>query len=243
VTENGEHVIDDLAAYALGSLEPAEHGRVDRHVAACASCASRVGEYRRVVSMLPFALTPVAPPSDLWEAIRAEVHAGHATAARTRRPIGRKWFRAAGWLTAVAAAAVLVTWNLQLHTEIGRYSQGPQVEKLARRPARLVILRGTGQPQANARIFAAVDGESGHMAITGLPALPPGRVYQLWFLPKTPGAARSAATFNVDSGGRAWVVIRVPAPLDDTRALIVTDDPAGSSTPTGSPLLEAQQWR
>ena len=44
MTENSDHVVDDLAAYALGSLETGEHARVDVHVATCTSCASRLAE-------------------------------------------------------------------------------------------------------------------------------------------------------------------------------------------------------
>jgi len=244
VTANSEHVLDDLPAYALGSLEPAAHERIDRHVRGCVSCASRAADYRGIVGVLPVALASVAPPADLWAAIRAEVRARNGAAASRRRPMRRRWFGAAAWLTAAAVAVVLLTWNLHLHTQLARYAQGPQVEKLARRPARLIILSGAAShPQASARVFAAVDGQSGHMAVTGLPMLAPGRVYQLWFLPKTPAPAQNAATFNVDSDGRAWVVIKVPVALDDTRALVVTADPAGSSTPSDPPLLEAKHWR
>jgi anti-sigma-K factor RskA len=244
VTEQSEHVLDDLAAYALGSLDSTEQERIDRHVRVCLSCAGRVADYRRVVSVLPVALTPEAPPADLWAAIRADVRTrGRATASRRQSTV-RRWLRAAGWLTAAAAASVLITWNLHLQTQLARYAQGPQVEKLARRPARLIILTGTtSHPQASARVFAAVDGKSGHMAVTGLPMLPSGHVYQLWFLPKTPAPAQKAATFNVDSDGRAWVVMTVPLDLEDTRSLIVTADLAGSSTPDGPPLLEAMHWR
>jgi anti-sigma factor RsiW len=63
VTENAEHVIDALAAYALGSLDAAEHGRVEAHVAICPSCAARLTEYRALVGVLPLALTPVATSS------------------------------------------------------------------------------------------------------------------------------------------------------------------------------------
>lgn len=242
--DNDEHVVDDLAAYALGSLETGEHARVEAHVATCASCASRLAEYRALVGTLPLALAPVAPPSGLWDTIRSEARR------RQRRPpgwkrtaIGGGWFRAVRWLAAAAVGAWLVTWNVRLQSELTRYGQGPQVEKLARRPARLVVLRGAAQPQASARIFAAVDGQSGHMAITGLPPLPAGRVYQLWFLPKA-AAALTAATFTVDAEGRAWVVIKVPADLDDTRSLIVTEEAApGNRAPTGPPLLEAHEWR
>ena len=243
MTENTEHVIDDLAAYALGSLEPAASARVDRHIATCASCASRLVQYHGLVGVLPLALTPVAPPPDLWAAIRAELRPRDGFAVWTRRSMPLRWLRPAAWLMAAAIGALVMTWNLHLRTELARYVEGPQVEKLARRPARLVILKGAAQPEASARIFAAVDGQSGHMAVVGLPPLPQRRVYQLWFVPKTPSPAEKAATFNVDSQGRAWVVIKVPAALDDTRTIVVTGDPAGSPTPTGPPLLEAQPWR
>lgn len=242
--ENADHVLDDLAAYALGSLEPAQHERIDRHVRVCVACAGHLGEYRGVVGVLPVALAPVAPPADVWTTIRAELRARDTAGASARRPTFRRWLPVTGWLTAAALAAVLITWNLHLHTQLAQQAQGPQVEKLARRPERLIVLTGgAAQPHASARVFAAVDGQSGHMAVTGLPMLPPDRVYQLWFLPKTQAAIHNAATFNVDSDGRAWVVIRVPIPLDDTRVLIVTADPAGSSTPVGPPLLEAVHWR
>jgi len=242
VIDSSEHVVDDLAAYALGSLETGEHARVDEHVAGCPSCASRLAEYRGLADALPLALAPISPPSDLWDAIRSEARRRRLRP-RMRSAMGTRWFRAAPWIAAAVVAAWLVTWNVRLQSELTRYTQGPQVEKLARRPARLVILTGAAGSQASARVFAAVDGQSGHMAITGLARLRAGRVYQLWFLPKA-GPALTAATFTVDADGRAWVVIRVPADLDDTRGLIVTEEAApGSPAPTGPPLLEARQRR
>ena len=240
MTENSDHVVDDLAAYALGSLETSEHARVDMHVATCTSCASRLAEYRALVGTLALALARVAPPSDLWDAIRADAQ---RPSVWRRMAVGGGWFRAARWVAAAAVGAWLVTSNARLQSELTRYAQGPQVEKLARRPARLVILRGVARPQASARVFAAVDGQSGHMAITGLPLLPTGRVYQLWFLPNAVSAL-TAATFTVDAEGQAWVVIKVPTDLDDTRGLIVTEEAApGSVAPTGPPLVEAREWR
>ena len=242
MNDRGEHVIDDLAAYALGSLETAVRARVDAHVTTCESCASHLEDYRGVVGALPLALTPTTPPPDLWDAIRADVRGTSNSSAGRRSPMGHRVRAAAAWSTAAAAGALLV-WNLYLHNELSRHAQGPQVEKLARRPARLVILRGAAMPHANARIFAAVDGVSGHMAVAGLPLLREGRAYQLWFMPKGDGAALKAATFSVDAQGRAWVVISIPADLDQTRAVFVTEDPAGSTIPTGPPLLEAREWR
>ena len=245
MTDDATHVIDDLAAYALGSLEPGERARVEAHVALCASCAGRLADYRGIVGVLPLALTPVPPPPDLWSAIRANAcRAESGPPVQSHAAASGGWLRAARWLTVAAVGIGLIGWNLQLQTELSRYAQGPQVEKLARRPARLIILSGATHKQAAARIFAAIDGQSGHMAVTGLPQLRTGRVYQLWFVPKAASPALTAATFTVDGEGRAWVVIRVPADLDETRALMVTEEAAsGSAAPSGPPLLEARQWR
>lgn len=242
--EDPEHVVEELAAFSLGSLDRDERARVEAHVTTCDTCTDRLMEYQAVVATLPFALEPVAPPSDAWLTIRARARRRRLPIPAWRRMVVRaSRSRVVRWSAVAAVAACLLAWNVVLEGELTRYRQGPQVEKLARRPARLVILTGTGQSKASARIFAAVDGHSGHMAISGLSPLAEGRVYQLWFV-LTAGPAKTAATFTVDGEGRAWVVISVPAPLEETRAIVITEEPApGSAAPSGSPLLEAHHWR
>ena len=243
MSDNRDHVVDELVAHMFRSLDDTERARVETHVASCESCASRLIEYETVLDILPLALPPVAPPPNAWEAIHSSValQRRHTPVAR-RAAVRGRWFRIAAW-SGVAAATALLTWNLILQDELARYRHGPQVEKLARRPARLVILSGPADTNASARIFAAIDGHSGHMAVTGLPRATAGRVYQLWFMPSA-GPPATAATFNVDRDGRAWVVITVPAPLDETRAIVVTEEPApGSAVPRGPILLEASRWR
>jgi len=150
------------------------------------------------------------------------------------------------WPVLTALVASLLLWNVALQRELTRRAPGPapgpEVEALSRRPGRLVILAGTGQPRASARLFVAVDG-GGHLAISGLTPLPRERIYQLWFI----GAGASAvtgATFGVDAHGLAWVKASVPASLDNVRAIAVTEEPApGSGSPTGQHLLEARTWR
>ena len=239
-----EHVIDDLGAHALGALDEPARARVQSHLDGCAACAAELAELQGVLGVLPVALSPAPPPPEAWTAIRA--------AARRPRPARaatlRLWTRRARWPAAAALVAGLLLWNVALQREVQRYAQGPQIEKLARRPARLVVLAGTSVagtsgPQASARLFAAVDGQTGHMAVSGLAPLPSGSVYALWFVGVSAPPA-SAATFTVDGDGRAWVVVRVPLPLEETRAILVTEEPRGGSAgPTGPALLEARAWR
>ena len=248
MSEEREHPVEDLAAYVLESLEGAERTRVDAHVATCATCTGRLEEYRAVIGALPFGLAPVAPPPAALAAIRA--------AAREPRPrTGRwpgtmflpPWLRVARWPALAALVASLLVWNVWLQQELARRAPGPapgpEVEALARRPGKVIILGGTGKPGASARLFVASDGGHGHLAIAGLGPLPQGRTYQLWFI-RAGGPSVSGATFAVSSRERAWVKVAVPASLEDVRAIAITDEPLpGSVAPTGRHLLDAQPWR
>ena len=242
MADNLEHVMDDLAAYALESLEETERRRVEIHVAACALCAQRLQEYRAVVGTLPAALPIMSPPAAAWNAIR--------TAAKPqrngRRPVSAaraRWWRLLRWPAVAAALASLLVWNVALQWRLAHPPYGPEVEALSRRPGRMVIFAGTGTPRANARLFVALDGGHGHLAISGLKPLPASRTYQLWFF-RDAAPAVTGAAFNVDAHGRAWVKVTVPAPFDDTRAIAVTEEAVpGSAQPTGQHLLDARSWR
>jgi len=241
------HPTENLAAYALGALEGPERINVETHVATCATCGSLVEQYRAVVSTLPMGLDPVAPPPEAWAAIRAE--------ARRRRSPVREWagtgvrprWRRAMWPVLTTLVASLLVWNVVLQRELTRRAPGPapgpEVEALSRRPGRLVILAGTGQPGASARLFVAVDG-GGHLAISGLTPLPRARTYQLWFIRTGASSTVTGGTFRVDARGLAWAKVIVPASLDEVRAIAVTEEPAtGSVSPTGQHLLESKTWQ
>jgi anti-sigma-K factor RskA len=232
VSDDRDHPVDDLASYALGTLEASERARLDAHLAVCNACARRLADYRGVVGVLPLALPVTSPPAATWTAIQAAV--------RPRPPRAQRWRRAlygARWPAIAAVLATVVAWNIVLQHELAWYARGPQVEALSRRPGRMVILKGAAAPDANARIFIAADGGHGHMAITGLTRLPKGRTYQVWFI-RAQGAPLGGGAFDVDTRGRAWVSIDPPANLDDVRAVTVTNEPApGTTAPTGATLL------
>lgn len=232
-----DHLLDELAAYALGSLEAPARAEVETHLTSCAACTARLAEYRAVAGVLPLALEPVAPPPETWTGIVA------ATRARRRRPF--RWLAAVKWPAIAALFALVVFWNLALERELSRRSPGPapgpEVEALSRRPGRVIILAGTGAAASSARIFVAVDG-GGHLAVSGLATVPRDRAYQLWFVRRDAPAA-SGAIFTVDGSGRAWVKVITPASLDDVRTIVVTEEPvSGSPAPTGHELLVARPW-
>lgn len=246
MTEETEHPTEDLAGYALGALESSEAIRVELHIEICATCASVLAQYRAIVTTLPTGLDPVAPPPEAWAAIRAEARRRVLPVGQGAESRGRSNWRRAMWPVLTTLVASLLVWNVVLHRELTRRAPGPapgpEVDALSRRPGRLVILAGTGQPEASARLFVAVDG-GGHLAISGLTPLPRGRTYQLWFI-RTGASAVTGGTFGVNAQGLAWAKAGVPAGLDEVRAIAVTEEPApGSVSPTGRHLLEATAWR
>ena len=246
MTEEHEHPSENLAAYVLGGLEGTERIGVESHVATCMTCASLLEQYRGVVGALPLGLDPVSPPAEPWGAIRAEVARRRLRGPGRARIKGLRHWRRTMWPVLGALAASLLVWNVVLQRELTRRAPGPapgpEVDALSRRPGRLVILVGTGQPGASARLFVAVDG-GGHLAISGLSPLPRERTYQLWFI-RTGASAVTGGTFGVNARGLAWAKAGVPGSLDEVRAIAVTEEPApGSVSPTGQQLLEATTWR
>ncbi len=72
-TDPRSHVVDLVAPYALGALEPAEVAMVERHVRGCMACARELDDVRRTVGMLAFAPPLDAPGPDVKAVLFARV--------------------------------------------------------------------------------------------------------------------------------------------------------------------------
>ncbi len=100
-----------------------------------------------------------------------------------------------------------------------------------------VRLRATGTGAgAEGHAFVA-EGSRVVFYASKLPALPAGRVYQLWLLRGTGPAVVSGGVFRA-SGDRQLVEFNDPAVVRSIRGLAVTDEPEGGSPkPTGAKFL------
>ncbi|OLC53158.1 MAG: hypothetical protein AUH85_14820 [Chloroflexi bacterium 13_1_40CM_4_68_4] len=106
MTVRHDEIKEQLEAYALGSLDPLEHARVDHHLKDCAECERAVGEYGKLIDRFPDVLArhsrgrldPARKPTLL-----------RTIANRRRAPL-----LALAGIAAVLALVLSLAWNLQL---------------------------------------------------------------------------------------------------------------------------------
>jgi anti-sigma-K factor RskA len=75
-----------------------------------------------------------------------------------------------------------------------------------------------------------------YLALRGLPAPPPGKVYQAWTLRRGAKAVAPSITFNPDPSG--ITLVELPEPASNLAAVALSVEPAGGSeAPTSTPAF------
>jgi anti-sigma-K factor RskA len=232
-----ERWADSAAAYLLGALPDAEADAFERHLADCPLCREEVEGLAPAAHALPSAVDPVAPPASLKARIMAEVEreasllaaAGPEADRPARAPRRRGWLGLPRWAP-VAVAALLL---LGVAIGVGASQLGGSGEHTVQAQ----VLDKSRAPDASVEVELASDGAT--LVARGLPAPPPGRVYQIWL--KRPGHAPepTSALFTPRRDGTATAM--VPGSLEGVAQMLVTDEPSGGSRqPTTDPLLAAK---
>ena len=195
---------DDLEAYVLGALEPAEAAAFEAHLADCSACRDGIASYGpvlRALRALPAALPPPPP--------------------RVGRPL-LAGSRPLGWMAAVAAAAVIgiAVGHRAVSTAVD--ADAVAIAQLSAAPARAVALMG-----ATARGTAIVGSGGGRTAfvVSGLPAPQPGRGYQVWV---RGAGVRSPGMLHRTADGLEVLVVPGDA-LAGAQKIGITIEPAGGS--------------
>lgn len=253
----------DAAAYALGVLEPDERAAFEVHLAGCAECAAEVREMQKAAAALPHAVPQVSPPPSLRARILGEVVARPAVV--PAGPVLRERRGLPPWLSIAAMLLVGVGVYAYAQRMQARVSsleaqlrdaraQAVTADRLTAE-ARTVALRAqsamsvlaapdvaridlAGQSvAAGARARALWSRQRGMVfTVADLPALPPGRVYQVWVV--TAKAPVSAGLLTPDTLRDGSVYFETPVDILPPTAVAVTLEPAGGvPAPTGAMYL------
>jgi len=268
---NHEMFAEMVAAYALGALDSSERASFEAHLASCVTCQRELAELRRVTAGLGLAADPIAPPESLKAKTIARATSQPQTQARAamKPRMSLEWLLTAASLAAAIGAGIYA-WSVR--SQIGQMQQTVtelssrandlrnELDRARREAARLsnvidivqapttIQVSLTGTPNAKDAVGRAHFNAARGMVVSTekLPALQPGRAYQLWLV--VPGKdPLSGGVFSVTPDGTGNVLSTLPTnltvPAGTVVTLAVTDEPAGGSTGPTTPILLAGQMK
>jgi len=252
---------DKLASYALTALDAQECRDLAAHLETCADCRSELEKWNETAALLALAAQPSEPGPELRSRI---LHGTRAILNRDQnqtKPVlmhpSREWRLPRSW-QALAASIIglvlclglLLLWreNSRNRQEVARIaeqmremnqqiSNNQQLITILTTPgARRVELTGTtNAPAARATVAYDATGRTVLLA-RGLPAVPQGKAYQLWFL--VGEKAIPGAVFAPGVSGEAFLSDQAPEAALSPSAFAITLEPeSGARSPTGAIYL------
>ncbi len=231
---NGGHPRDELAAFALGILEPGERARVDAHLDRCTSCRAETRAYEETMWDIAEASSLARPPAYIRERIVTRERRRAAVPPAVRRSLGATVLdflrRPLPLAIPLALAAFLVFSAVQV-LDLRARSEAYARALDGVVGARVVSLAETGEAQGRGSLIVPSSGDP--YLLLRLPAPSAGRTWQAWVLRGDvvlpAGLAQSRG--DVD-------VIRLTTPLAAGDSVGVTqEDAAGAQQPTSKLVL------
>jgi anti-sigma-K factor RskA len=240
-----EQFAEDLALYALGTLQGEERVALEKHLEGCAGCRRELEQLRGDMALMALSTAGPVPPR------RARQRLIEAVAREPRRAAvsaKRSWWIVVPWVAAGALAlglAVLWLQNSDLQRTIAglRDQTTRQMTELQRArdvvstltatdAMRVTLVAAKTPPQPQGKAIYVRDRSSLIFLASNLQALPPQKAYELWLIPMN-GAPIPAGVFKPDAHGSAAVVEPPLPPGVQAKAFAITVEPeSGSSAPT-----------
>lgn len=236
---------EDLALYALGSLQGDELAALEKHLEECVSCRRELEQLRGDMGLLALASTGSAPPQRARQRLLAAVEREPRA---SREPQRRPWWLPVPWLIAGAMALLAVVFSYDkkdLQQQIARLrdDSAQRSAELARArdvlstltasdAMRVTLVAAKAPPQPQGKAIYVKDRSSLIFLASNMPKLPPQKAYQLWLLP-TVGNPIPAGVFTPDAHGSATVVTPpLPSGVQAKAFAITVEAETGSATPT-----------
>jgi anti-sigma-K factor RskA len=245
-----EQYAEDLALYALGTLQGEERVALEKHLEDCPGCRLELEQLRGDMALIALSAAGPTPPQCSRKRLL------DAIAGDTRlKPIPQRkasWWSPLPWLAA-AALAMLVGWfwiqSDRLSQQVASLQNqvNDQQDQLLRArevvatltatdAMRVTLVEAKTPPQPQGRAIYVKDRSSLIFLANNMPALPPEKAYELWLIPMT-GAPIPAGMFKPDAHGSA-AVINPPLPANmEAKTFAITVEPQQGSLAPTSPIV------
>lgn len=232
--------------YALGLLEQDQMAEVRARIEA--GDAEAIEGLRRA-SMLTSSLAYVAPDVKAPAALRRRLL---LAAGAPERKFGWGWIAA---LAALCLALGVVSFNMredvarrestittlreQLSSSEALVAEARDLYDFLRQPSTINVKFGDTQP-APPRGQVFINRERGVLLFAGnLPAMPAGRIFEMWFVPKGGGAPIPAGLFRGENGQGVHYQRGAVDPTQIAAIAVTLEPESGSTTPTMPILIAA----
>lgn len=233
------HPHDELAAYALDALEPAERAVLETHLAQCAVCRAEVDRHLATLAQLTPSAPP--PPHEVWERLAAHLPSPEESSfpasaqvpAPERRPPRHLASARSRWLLPAAAVLVVVVgvgigavvWSRSGSDDTTNVAE--LAAETAADPDAEVVALTTDDGGAVARIVMT-DNAADYVIFDKLQPLQDDRAYQLW---DTANPQAPVSLGVLGNGEDRAVQLALPT---GTSSFALSEEPSGGvPAPTG----------
>jgi anti-sigma-K factor RskA len=224
-----------LAAYVLNALPPEDAAAVETHLPGCDEHRRVAAELSAAASSLALVVDDQEPPASLRQRVADAVRndrgartttqqAGGAIPSRSQAAARRGLIRPPAQL--LAAAAVVVALGVGILVGM----------RLATPAQQTWTFHGNGlAPQGQATLVYDPSRHAAVLAVTGLPTLAPGQVYEVWLIR---GVTPTDVGISAQPNGSA--VVRISHDPTQYQTLAITVEPGEQPQPTTQPILAGQ---
>lgn len=238
---------DNLAAYALGTLDGEDISALEAHVADCPDCQSELAEYQSVASGLLQSVLPQVPPDRLRRSLIARLRTHQS---REPKPFASIFERFPAWQVASTLVLLfLLGMNIFSSLQI-RELRKDQIELAERLHQDQTAIAMLSYPSTQALpVEADVENVAGSMLVDkdkrvavlvlwNLPQVEAGQTYQVWLIDSEGGRTSGGLFRPLEAQGYTTATIWSPHPFEQYEGIGVTVEPQGGSDgPTGSRVL------
>jgi hypothetical protein len=230
-----------------------ERADFESYAAGSEDAAAEAASLSDTAVLLGLATNPATPSPQLRASLMSAIRGTRQLAvdpegagSAAERAARARWFtRPATILVAAAAAVALFAGGTALGLAINSNQDAERLQQAELAQSTSLAELSTAKDVQRAAASVPGGGQAtliwslelrrSALLIDGLPSLPAGETYQLWYMDAA-GAAKPAGTFEPQPGGTTWRVLDGAMSGGDTVGVTVEPD-GGSARPTSTPIV------